>query len=143
MHPTLAKLLGRIVHSASGCWEFPSNNGNGYGRLRHCGRMLYAHRVSYELHVGPVPEGMQIDHLCRNRRCVNPEHLDAVSQAENLQRAAASITACPAGHAYDQKNTTFKDTETGRHRRCAECHRAQERSRRRRLKEKSRGEETL
>jgi len=68
-----------------GCWAWTgATAGPGYGQF---GRNGLAHRVAYERAFGPIPEGMEIDHLCRNRRCVNPDHLDAVSHEENLRRS--------------------------------------------------------
>lgn len=70
------------------CWIWTGAlNGNGYGRLRRNSFNLYPHRVAYEYEVGPIPEGFQIDHLCGVRACVNPDHLEAVSQYENNRRA--------------------------------------------------------
>jgi hypothetical protein len=86
----------------------------GYGKLHiggRGGRVIYAHRISYVLAYGPIPEGLVIDHLCRRRACVNAVHLEAVTQRENLLRGTgtaainAAKTHCPAGHPYDEVNT--------------------------------------
>ncbi len=71
------------IHSQDGCWGWAGRiDGAGYGRWsRHL-----AHRLSYEFHVGPIPEGLVIDHLCRNRSCVNPVHLEVVTQKVNVRR---------------------------------------------------------
>lgn len=75
----------------------------GYGRFYLDGRMAYAHRVAVELHQGPIPAGMVVDHLCRVRNCVNPEHLEVVTQRENLLRGdtltAAHVEGRDCGHA--------------------------------------------
>ena len=75
----------KVVEVASGCWLWTgATNNNGYGQIRVDGQARYVHRLAYETFVGPIPEGFQIDHVCRNRRCVHPAHLEAVTQRENL-----------------------------------------------------------
>lgn len=98
----------RTVDASSGCWEWTgSMHAAGYGLFRD----RLAHRISYEVHVGSIPEGLTIDHLCRNRRCVNPLHLEAVTIAVNVLRGEspparnARKTHCPKGHPYDDENT--------------------------------------
>lgn len=75
------------------CWIFSNGDspgGNGYGRLRRNGRSIPAHRYSYEVRVGPIPEGLELDHLCRNTQCVNPDHLEPVTGAENRRRGVGT-----------------------------------------------------
>lgn len=73
-------------------------NENGYGRVWHEGGAKQAHRVAFEEANGPVPNGMDVDHRCHMRACVNPAHLEAVSHQENCRRAKARVTHCPHGH---------------------------------------------
>lgn len=91
--------VDRIVVTDAGCWEWTGQRtAAGYGQYRR----NYTHRLSYEQHVGAIPEGLEIDHLCRNRACCNPDHLEPVTHAENMRRGSFGMrTHCPRGHAYD------------------------------------------
>lgn len=74
-----------------GCWEYSQTVGGGYAQFFVSpGVKVYAHRFAYELLVGPIPEGLTLDHLCRNRACVRPSHLEPVSLSENVRRAHAA-----------------------------------------------------
>jgi hypothetical protein len=84
----LERIASRVTETPSGCLVYKGAKTNGYGRIRHNGRDCYAHRVAYEAAHGPIPQGLHIDHLCRTRACVNPAHLEAVTQLENNRRAA-------------------------------------------------------
>jgi hypothetical protein len=95
--------------TSDGCWLWQlSRFRNGYGQLslaRPTPRSRLAHRVVYESLVGFIPPGLELDHLCRVRACVNPEHLEPVTSSVNKVRARALITHCPHGHPYDESNT--------------------------------------
>lgn len=110
------------------CWLWTGGkDAMGYGTIIVSRRSVRAHRASYEAFVGPIPGGLDIDHLCRVKACVNPSHLEPVTHSENLRRHYATITTCPRGHAYDEANT-YRDTAGKR--RCRTCMRERQRARR-------------
>lgn len=83
----LRRLAAKVTLADAGCWQWNgADNGHGYGCIDLGGRITYTHRLAYEAFFGPIPEGYDIDHLCRNRRCCNPFHLEAVTRRENLMR---------------------------------------------------------
>jgi hypothetical protein len=96
---------------------------SGYGSVGlGTGKTALAHRVAYEMARGAIPAGMTIDHLCRNTLCVNPDHMEVVPRAVNIQRAAAAKTHCHAGHPLSGAN--LYGTAADGKRRCRECRRA-------------------
>ena len=112
-----------------GCWlwtDFVTSTG--YGLFNRRSQTVKAHRIAYELEVGPIPQGLTLDHLCRVRHCVNPSHLEVVDMKTNILRGSGSPaqnarqTHCPFGHPYDLFNTIIR---TNGARRCRECNRRQ------------------
>ena len=105
----------------SPCWVWAKGlHPTGYGSLGVNESWGYGHRVYYERSKGPIPAGLHIDHLCRVRACVNPDHLEAVTQQENIRRGAEAITHCRQGHPYDESNT-YRNKDG--HRTCRTCRR--------------------
>lgn len=134
----------------NGCWRWTgAGKGNGYGIAAHGNRVVSTHRIAYEIFVGPIAAGLEVDHLCHgwdntcvggktcpHRRCVNPEHLEAIPGPENRRRGQGFAgrqsrqTHCIHGHQFDDANTLLVNG----HRNCRTCGRerkAQERAARR------------
>lgn len=110
-----------------GCWIWTAmRDKRGYGRIASgtkYGIPLLAHRVMYEMLVGPVPDGLELDHLCRVTSCVRPDHLEPVTHRENMARGEwATKTHCPAGHEYNEENTMRRSNR--RSRECRACKKA-------------------
>jgi len=132
------RLKAKVVVDELDCWIWQGSIMRGhkgertYGRLMIGTKSVLAHRASYEAFVGPIPEGLEIDHLCRNKACIKPNHLEAVTRRVNLMRAgtglgavAAKKTHCPKGHEYTPDSTLM--LPSSRHpgkfgRVCGECY---------------------
>ena len=128
--PPLATVEDRFWGStdkSDSCWLWTGTLDTcGYGQIKSKGKTLKAHRFAYELLVGPIPDGLQLDHLCRVRNCVNPDHLEPVTQTENVRRGTsfavehAAKTHCPQGHPYEGDNLYIIPTTGSRS--CKACH---------------------
>jgi len=105
-------------------WHGAIIKNSGYGQVRlPGGRCTTAHRAALEVldHHDPVPREMDVDHLCRNKLCVRPSHLEVVSPTENRKRQGSAVTHCPRGHEYNKENTRINKTKTGFCRKCKAC----------------------
>lgn len=103
--PLLERLM-RLTTVTDTCWLWNGAKYDGYGRIGPvppAKGLLLVHRVTYEAHVGPIPEGLQLDHLCRVRHCCNPAHLESVTHQENIRRAMRAH--CIRGHEFTPENT--------------------------------------
>lgn len=117
MNATAPRRFMAKVEKTDGCWLWTGGKSSaGYGTFNMGDdRYDYAHRISYRLHVGPIPQGLVLDHLCSNPACVNPAHLEAVTQRENTRRGFLRLRpTCPRGHVHDAQ------TKDG-HRKCRQC----------------------
>lgn len=108
---TAERMRARTLLTPTGCWEWQGKlNRTGYGQTSLSDRTVLAHRAMYELARGAIPPGLTIDHLCRNRRCINPDHLEPVTLRENLRRSNgrgasnAPNTHCRHGHPFSGDN---------------------------------------
>lgn len=132
--------LGIQSFSPTTCVEWgKSVDSSGYGQRRINGRLYLVHRLAYQEHYGPIPTGKVINHLCRNRRCINPLHLEAITHYENMMHAESlwparicrDKTHCKRGHVFDADNT-YRDRHGKRY--CAACITASNKERAQRLK---------
>lgn len=125
------RFWAKVQPDLSGCWLWTASLvPAGYAQWAANGKKVHGHRAAYRALVGPVPEGLELDHLCRVRRCVNPAHLEPVTRRENLLRGQthaarnAAKGCCPRGHVYDRVIPRTNGT-VGRG--CRECQRVQDR----------------
>lgn len=127
-----ARFWKKVACIPTGCWEWRAAATRGYGVYAVERRAQRAHRVAFEALVGPIPEGMDLDHLCRNPSCVNPAHLEVVTHRENVLRGEsppaelARRTRCPEGHPLAGANLSPSSTRRGS-RSCLTCERRRSR----------------
>jgi hypothetical protein len=140
--PLMERMMAKVRLDSDGCWTWTGSRiHNGYGKVKVNGLQVVSHRASYEALVGPIPDGMQLDHLCRNRACINPDHLEPVSKRENLLRGIgptavnAAKSACVRGHLLSGDNVRIVVGASGHDtRRCRQCERDRKNEHRQRAK---------
>lgn len=122
----VSRIVARVRMTEDGCWPWQGfTDRNGYPRIScRIGkrvRGVFPYRTLFELQNGPIEDGLEIDHLCRNRNCCRPDHLESVTHYENMSRAVlynSTLTKCKRGHPFDSHNTYI--TPDGR-RQCRAC----------------------
>ena len=136
----IERLISKVDWKSEGsCWDWLGTiNEYGYPKISIENHPRRAHRISYEAFIGPIPKGLDLDHLCRNRKCINPKHLEPVTRKENLNRSPITFwrggqttakikksrTHCKHGHEWSEENTYI---HTYGWRVCRECKKIQER----------------
>lgn len=121
MKKTAIERFAEKFEPSGDCWVWTgARSDSGYGTFWNGQRQALAHRWSYEHHVGPIPPGLHIDHLCRVKLCVRPEHLEPVTFTENIRRRQRFITHCKSGHEFTDENT-YLHAKGGRQ--CRTCRR--------------------
>jgi HNH endonuclease len=124
---TLQERFANKVNKTETCWLWTATGTKRYGQIRLAGQgspMVYAHRLAYEFANGPIPEGLEVDHLCRVGYCVRPDHLEAVTPKENCRRRPKRAPrdlgeTCKAGHPRTPENTRINKSVNGRY--CRLC----------------------
>lgn len=118
---TADALIDKAYEDEFGCWIWEKGFTNsGYAKATVNYKTVLVHRFMYENLVGPIPEGMQLDHLCRDKRCINPDHLEPVTLQENMNRRNSYVIECKHGHSLTRDNLYI--TPDGR-RQCKTCRR--------------------
>ena len=119
---TLEERFWGKVEKTNSCWYWlAALTRSGYGTFAYQGRPIGAHRLAYQLSVGPIPDGLHLDHLCKQTDCVNPAHLEPVTPRENSGRTEfARRTHCPQGPPYDEANT-YRSPNRPTNRQCRIC----------------------
>lgn len=118
--------LDGLIYKTDTCWLWVGHiNKRGYAYIQVKGVSHKAHRFVYEHYVGPIPDGMTLDHTCRVKHCVNPAHMEVVTAKENYYRWFATVTTCPSGHPYDEANTYITP---GGSRQCRTCNRERQKA---------------
>ncbi len=119
------RLVQQAEANTDGCWKLPQKTfkrqRGEYQYVSRKGKRVLAHRLFYELFIGPIPEGAEVDHTCNVMDCVNPDHLEAVTKLENNRRRQARRTHCPKGHVLMGDNVKVTTTKTGTTRQCRTC----------------------
>jgi hypothetical protein len=122
--PLEQRFWSRVIKTGD-CWLWENPKKSGYGEIKIDGKMEKAHIISYRMDIGPVPKGLELDHLCRNRSCVRPDHLEAVTHIVNVRRGLAGAynkikTNCRNGHPFSGENLRIRPNGK---RNCRACYR--------------------
>jgi hypothetical protein len=134
------RFFKKVEFRRDGCWEWTAYRRDGYGMFWFNGAHVQSHRWLYEQKNGPIPDGLEPDHLCRNRECVNPDHIEPVTHAENVRRGPNWLrdkTHCKNGHPLSGKNLSVHTRKCGqRVRVCLACHQESDKKYRERKRER-------